>query len=175
MKIVFNENAGNRSNRKGEINLSTSLDVKSIDKEIEIKTEIYDDQNKEITIVVPIFQMDISKAGRIDSNATVTWEIDFNKDGKSLTNVVVTDPMPEGLGYIASKGYIFKDGKWEETANLYTYNSVAQTFTFNDPITTPVKISINAYVDQKKTNLETYTNTAKITGNEFLEKMHQLP
>ena len=119
--------------------------------------------------------MDISKAGRIDSNATVTWEIDFNKDGKSLTNVVVTDPMPEGLGYIASKGYIFKDGKWEETANLYTYNSVAQTFTFNDPITTPVKISINAYVDQKKTNLETYTNTAKITGNEFLEKMHQLP
>ena len=170
LKIVFNENAGNRSNRKGEINLSTSLDVKSIDKEIEIKTEIYDDQNKEITIVVPIFQMDISKAGRIDSNATVTWEIDFNKDGKSLTNVVVTDPMPEGLGYIASKGYIFKDGKWEETANLYTYNSVAQTFTFNDPITTPVKISINAYVDQKKTNLETYTNTAKITGNEFLEK-----
>ena len=170
LKIVFNENAGNRSNRKGEINLSTSLDVKSIDKEIEIKTEIYDDQNKEITIVVPIFQMDISKAGRIDSNATVTWEIDFNKDGKSLTNVVVTDPMPEGLGYIASKGYIFKDGKWEETANLYTYNSVDQTFTFNDPITTPVKISINAYVDQKKTNLETYTNTAKITGNEFLEK-----
>ena len=170
LKIVFNENARNLSNRKGEINLSTSLDVKSIDKEIEIKTEIYDDQNKEITIVVPIFQMDISKVGRIDSNATVTWEIDFNKDGKSLTNVIVTDPMPEGLGYIASKGYIFKDGKWEETANLYTYNPVAQTFTFNDTITTPVKISINAYVDQKKTNLETYTNTAKITGNEFLEK-----
>ncbi|MGM0165545.1 hypothetical protein IGI39_000487 [Enterococcus sp. AZ135] len=170
LKIVFNGNAENRSNRKGEIELSTSLDVKSIDKEIEIKTEIYDDQNKEITIVVPIFQIDISKAGKIDSNATVSWEIDFNKDAKSLTNVVVTDPMPEGLGYIASKGYIFKDGKWEETANLYTYNSVAQTFTFNDTITTPIRISINAYVDQKKTNLETYTNTAKITGNEFLEK-----
>lgn len=46
LKIVFNGNAENRSNRKGEIELSTSLDVKSIDKEIEIKTEIYDDRSE---------------------------------------------------------------------------------------------------------------------------------
>ncbi|MBU5583652.1 hypothetical protein KQJ29_28440, partial [Enterococcus sp. S181_ASV_20] len=75
-----------------------------------------------------------------------------------------------GLGYIASKGLLFKNGKWEETANLYTYNPVAQTFTFNDIIKTPVRLTINAYVDQKKTTIDTYTNTAKITGSEFLEQ-----
>ena len=170
LKVIFNQNAADRSNRQGIIELNTSLNVNTTEKEVEIETGIKDGQDKEIVIVVPIFQIDISKSGKINNNSTVNWEIDFNKNSKTLTKVVVTDVMPEGLGYITSKGWLFKNGQWEETANLYTYNPVAQTFTFNDTITDPVRISISAYIDQKKPMIDTYTNTAKITGSEFLEK-----
>ena len=170
LKVIFNQNAENLSNRKGKIDLSTSFNIQTNEREVEIETGIYDNENKEIIITVPIFQIDFSKSGEIKSNGTVNWNIDFNKDSNSITKVVVTDVMPEGLGYIASKGLLFKNGKWEETANLYTYNPVAQTFTFNDIIKTPVRLTINAYVDQKKTTIDTYTNTAKITGSEFLEQ-----
>jgi pilin isopeptide linkage protein/LPXTG-motif cell wall-anchored protein len=168
LKIVFNENAENLSGRTGIIRLETELKVQTISEEIVIETGIYDRNGNEILITLPIYQVDITKSGKVNTNGAIVWDIIFNTESKGLKNVVVTDELPSGLDYSYSYGYLFDGEIWVRDNTLYTYNSTHKTFTFNREINQPVKIEIYSVVNDP--TIDSYRNVAKITGANFHEK-----
>ena len=131
LKIVFNENAENLSGRSGTINLETELKVSTITEDVVIETGIYDRDGNEILITLPIYQIDITKSGKVSTSGSIVWEIVYNTESKELENVVVTDKLPSGLAYSHSYGYLYDGDAWVRTSDLYTYNSTTGTFTFN--------------------------------------------
>lgn len=168
LKIVFNENAENLSGRSGTINLETELKVSTITEDVVIETGIYDRDGNEILITLPIYQIDITKSGKVSNSGSIVWEIVYNTESKELENVVVTDKLPSGLAYSHSYGYLYDRDAWVRTSDLYTYNSTTGTFTFNQKIDKPVKIEIYSVVNDPTIN--SFKNVAQITGDNFHEK-----
>ena len=178
LKVIFNDTGKNLSERSGVINLKTELKLDSILEEQEIETGIEDTAGKEITLVVPIYHSDIAKKGFITDQATIDWEITFNQDSKSLTNVEVEDILPESdFVYTVYDNEIVvnvdlydkKTEAWSPAAKgFYTFDEVSKTFKFHETITTPVKIYFTAkIVDTAK---RAFTNTATIKSSQFSEK-----
>lgn len=96
-------------------------------------------------------------AGRIN------WTIKVNNNALSLTNVKITDPIPQGL--TLTSGSFKVDGK---DSTDYTYNNNILEYTFNGTINEPHTITFstdvtdpNAYNSNDK---KTYTNTVSMTG-----------
>ena len=178
LKVIFNDTGKNLSERSGVINLKTELKLDSILEEQEIKTGIEDTAGKEITLVVPIYHSDIAKKGVITDQATIDWEITFNQDSKSLTNVEVEDVLPESdFVYTVYDNEIVvnvdlydkETDTWSPAAKgFYTFDEESKTFKFHETITTPVKIYFTAKIVD--TTKRSFTNTATIKSSQFSEK-----
>ncbi|MGX0267383.1 pilin isopeptide linkage protein/LPXTG-motif cell wall-anchored protein [Enterococcus casseliflavus] len=84
--------------------------------------------------------------------------------------MVITDKMPQGLSYSTSTGYLYDEAteEWVRTDGLYTFNSVNNTFTFNQTVNQPVRIVINSAVTDPTAS--SFKNTATINGSDFTEK-----
>ncbi|MDU5813592.1 MAG: FctA domain-containing protein [Enterococcus casseliflavus] len=84
--------------------------------------------------------------------------------------MVITDKMPQGLSYSTSTGYLYDEAteEWVRTDGLYTFNSVNNTFTFNQTVNQPVRIVINSAVTDPTGS--SFKNTATINGSDFTEK-----
>ena len=78
--------------------------------------------------------------------------------------------MPQGLSYSTSTGYLYDEAteEWVRTDGLYTFNSVNNTFTFNQTVNQPVRIVINSAVTDPTGS--SFKNTATINGSDFTEK-----
>ena len=78
--------------------------------------------------------------------------------------------MPQGLSYSTSTGYLYDEAteEWVRTDGLYTFNSVNNTFTFNQTVNQPVRIVINSAVTDPTAS--SFKNTATINGSDFTEK-----
>lgn len=170
MTVTFNEAAQTLSNRSGTIDLITELSVSTVTEEVTIPTGIYDEDGHEIIITLPIYEVDIIKTGNVTSSGSVVWEIIFNQTSRELHDVVITDKMPQGLAYSTSTGYLYDEStdEWIRTDGLYTYNSVNNTFTFNQTVDQPVRIVINSAVTDPTAS--SFKNTATINGSDFTEK-----
>ncbi|EOH88876.1 Spy0128 family protein [Enterococcus villorum] len=171
LTVTFNEAAQTLSNRSGSIDLVTELNVSTVTEEVTISTGIYDQDGHEIIITLPIYEIDIMKKGNVTSSGSVVWEIIFNQTKRELHDVVVTDPMPQGLAYsTTSTGYLYDEriDEWVRTDGLYTFNSTNNTFTFNQTVTGPVRIVINSAVTNPSAS--SFKNTATITSSDFKEK-----
>lgn len=125
------------------IDLITELSVSTVTEEVTIHTGIYDEDGLEIIITLPIYEFDIIKTGNVTSSGSVVWEIIFNQTSRELHDVVITDKMPQGLSYSTSTGYLYDEAteEWVRTDGLYTFNSVNNTFTFNQTVNQPVASS----------------------------------
>jgi pilin isopeptide linkage protein/LPXTG-motif cell wall-anchored protein len=170
LTVTFNEAAQTLSNRSGTIDLITELSVSTVTEEVTIHTGIYDEDGHEIIITVPIYEVDIIKTGNVTSSGSVVWEINFNQTSRELHDVVITDKMPQGLSYSISTGYLYDKAteEWVRTDGLYTFNSVNNTFTFNQTVNQPVRIVINSAVTDPTAS--SFKNTATINGSDFTEK-----
>ncbi|WEI92474.1 Spy0128 family protein [Enterococcus casseliflavus] len=170
LTVTFNEAAQTLSNRSGTIDLITELSVSTVTEEVTIHTGIYDEDGHEIIITLPIYEVDIIKTGNVTSSGSVVWEIIFNQTSRELHDVVITDKMPQGLSYSTSTGYLYDEAteEWVRTDGLYTFNSVNNTFTFNQTVNQPVRIVINSAVTDPTAS--SFKNTATINGNDFTEK-----
>ncbi|WP_269924488.1 Spy0128 family protein [Enterococcus innesii] len=170
LTVTFNEAAQTLSNRSGTIDLITELSVSTVTEEVTIPTGIYDEDGHEIIITLPIYEVDIIKTGNVTSSGSVVWEIIFNQASRELHDVVITDKMPQGLAYSTSTGYLYDEStdEWIRTDGLYTYNSVNNTFTFNQTVNQPVRIVINSAVTDPTAS--SFKNTATINGSDFTEK-----
>ncbi|WP_369674817.1 Spy0128 family protein [Enterococcus faecium] len=170
LTVTFNEAAQTLSNRSGTIDLITELSVSTVTEEVTIPTGIYDEDGHEIIITLPIYEVDIIKTGNVTSSGSVVWEIIFNQTSRELHDVVITDKMPQGLAYSTSTGYLYDEStdEWIRTDGLYTYNSVNNTFTFNQTVNQPVRIVINSAVTDPTAS--SFKNTATINGSDFTEK-----
>ncbi|WP_430617613.1 hypothetical protein IGI86_003386 [Enterococcus sp. AZ188] len=170
LTVTFNEAAQTLSNRSGTIDLITELSVSTVTEEVTIHTGIYDEDGHEIIITLPIYEVDIIKTGNVTSGGSVVWEIIFNQTSRELHDVVITDKMPQGLSYSTSTGYLYDEDteEWIRTDGLYTYNSVNNTFTFNQTVNQPVRIVINSAVTDPTAS--SFKNTATINGSDFTEK-----
>ena len=178
LKVIFNDTGKNLSERSGVINLKTELKLDSTLEKQVIETGIQDDEDKEISLVVPIYHSDIAKKGAITDQATINWEITFNQDSKALTNVEVEDVLPEAdFVYTVYDNEIVvnvdlydkETETWSSAAKgFYTFDEASKTFKFHETITTPVKIYFTAkIVDTAK---RFFTNTATIKSSQFSEK-----
>ena len=178
LKVIFNDTGKNLSERSGVINLKTELKLDSTLEKQVIETGIQDDEDKEISLVVPIYHSDIAKKGAITDQATIDWEITFNQDSKALTNVEVEDALPEAdFVYTVYDNEIVvnvdlydkETETWSSAAKgFYTFDEASKTFKFHETITTPVKIYFTAkIVDTAK---RFFTNTATIKSSQFSEK-----
>ena len=170
LTVTFNEAAQTLSIRSGTIDLITELSVSTVTEEVTIPTGIYDEDGHEIIITLPIYEVDIIKTGNVTSSGSVVWEIIFNQTSRELHDVVITDKMPQGLAYSTSTGYLYDEStdEWIRTDGLYTYNSVNNTFTFNQTVDQPVRIVINSAVTDPTAS--SFKNTATINGSDFTEK-----
>ena len=170
LTVTFNEAAQTLSNRSGTIDLITELSVSTVTEEVTIHTGIYDEDGLEIIITLPIYEFDIIKTGNVTSSGSVVWEIIFNQTSRELHDVVITDKMPQGLSYSTSTGYLYDEAteEWVRTDGLYTFNSVNNTFTFNQTVNQPVRIVINSAVTDPTAS--SFKNTATINGSDFTEK-----
>ncbi|MGF2126253.1 Spy0128 family protein [Enterococcus casseliflavus] len=170
LTVTFNEAAQTLSNRSGTIDLITELSVSTVTEEVTIHTGIYDEDGHEIIITLPIYEVDIIKTGNVTSSGSVVWEIIFNQTSRELHDVVITDKMPQGLSYSTSTGYLYDEAtkEWVRTDGLYTFNSVNNTFTFNQTVNQPVRIVINRAVTDPTAS--SFKNTATINGSDFTEK-----
>ncbi|MFB8637747.1 Spy0128 family protein [Enterococcus casseliflavus] len=170
LTVTFNEAAQTLSNRSGTVDLITELSVSTVTEEVTIPTGIYDEDGHEIIITLPIYEVDIIKTGNVTSSGSVVWEIIFNQTSRELHDVVITDKMPQGLAYSTSTGYLYDEStdEWIRTDGLYTYNSVNNTFTFNQTVDQPVRIVINSAVTDPTAS--SFKNTATINGSDFTEK-----
>ncbi|MEG7637932.1 FctA domain-containing protein [Enterococcus casseliflavus] len=170
LTVTFNEAAQTLSNRSGTIDLITELSVSTVTEEVTIHTGIYDEDGHEIIITLPIYEVDIIKTGNVTSSGSVVWEIIFNQTSRELHDVVITDKMPQGLSYSTSTGYLYDEAtkEWVRTDGLYTFNSVNNTFTFNQTVNQPVRIVINSAVTDPTAS--SFKNTATINGSDFTEK-----
>ncbi|QQU20002.1 LPXTG cell wall anchor domain-containing protein [Enterococcus casseliflavus] len=170
LTVTFNEAAQTLSNRSGTIDLITELSVSTVTEEVTIPTGIYDEDGHEIIITLPIYEVDIIKTGNVTSSGSVVWEIIFNQTSRELHDVVITDKMPQGLAYSTSTGYLYDEStdEWIRTDGLYTFNSVNNTFTFNQTVNQPVRIVINSAVTDPTAS--SFKNTATINGSDFTEK-----
>ncbi|MFS0939968.1 Spy0128 family protein [Enterococcus casseliflavus] len=170
LTVTFNEAAQTLSNRSGTIDLITELSVSTVTEEVTIHTGIYDEDGLEIIITLPIYEFDIIKTGNVTSSGSVVWEIIFNETSRELHDVVITDKMPQGLSYSTSTGYLYDEAteEWVRTDGLYTFNSVNNTFTFNQTVNQPVRIVINSAVTDPTAS--SFKNTATINGSDFTEK-----
>ena len=170
LTVTFNEAAQTLSNRSGTIDLITELSVSTVTEEVTIPTGIYDEDGHEIIITLPIYEVDIIKTGNVTSSGSVVWEIIFNQASRELHDVVITDKMPQGLAYSTSTGYLYDEStdEWIRTDGLYTFNSVNNTFTFNQTVNQPVRIVINSAVTDPTAS--SFKNTATINGSDFTEK-----
>ncbi|WP_270286766.1 Spy0128 family protein [Enterococcus casseliflavus] len=170
LTVTFNEAAQTLSNRSGTIDLITELSVSTVTEEVTIHTGIYDEDGHEIIITLPIYEVDIIKTGNVTSSGSVVWEIIFNQTSRELHDVVITDKMPQGLSYSTSTGYLYNEAtkEWVRTDGLYTFNSVNNTFTFNQTVNQPVRIVINSAVTDPTAS--SFKNTATINGSDFTEK-----
>ncbi|WP_430619216.1 Spy0128 family protein [Enterococcus sp. DIV0802b] len=170
LTVTFNEAAQTLSNRSGTIDLITELSVSTVTEEVTIHTGIYDEDGHEIIITLPIYEVDIIKTGNVTSGGSVVWEIIFNQTSRELHDVVITDKMPQGLSYSTSTGYLYDEAteEWVRTDGLYTFNSVNNTFTFNQTVNQPVRIVINSAVTDPTAS--SFKNTATINGSDFTEK-----
>ncbi|QQU17163.1 LPXTG cell wall anchor domain-containing protein [Enterococcus casseliflavus] len=170
LTVTFNEAAQTLSNRSGTIDLITELSVSTVTEEVTIHTGIYDEDGHEIIITLPIYEVDIIKTGNVTSSGSVVWEIIFNQTSRELHDVVITDKMPQGLSYSTSTGYLYDEStdEWVRTDGLYTFNSVNNTFTFNQTVNQPVRIVINSAVTDPTAS--SFKNTATINGSDFTEK-----
>ena len=170
LTVTFNEAAQTLSNRSGTIDLITELSVSTVTEEVTIHTGIYDEDGHEIIITLPIYEVDIIKTGNVTSSGSVVWEIIFNQTSRELHDVVITDKMPQGLSYSTSTGYLYDEAteEWVRTDGLYTFNSVNNTFTFNQTVDQPVRIVINSAVTDPTAS--SFKNTATINGSDFTEK-----
>ena len=170
LTVTFNEAAQTLSNRSGTIDLITELSVSTVTEEVTIHTGIYDEDGDEIIITLPIYEVDIIKTGNVTSSGSVVWEIIFNQTSRELHDVVITDKMPQGLSYSTSTGYLYDEAteEWVRTDGLYTFNSVNNTFTFNQTVNQPVRIVINSAVTDPTAS--SFKNTATIKGSDFTEK-----
>ncbi|MBF0015513.1 LPXTG cell wall anchor domain-containing protein [Enterococcus casseliflavus] len=170
LTVTFNEAAQTLSNRSGTIDLITELSVSTVTEEVTIHTGIYDEDGHEIIITLPIYEVDIIKTGNVTSSGSVVWEIIFNQTSRELHDVVITDKMPQGLSYSTSTGYLYDEAteEWVRTDGLYTFNSVNNTFTFNQTVNQPVRIVINSAVTDPTAS--SFKNTATIKGSDFTEK-----
>ncbi|WP_185080184.1 Spy0128 family protein [Enterococcus casseliflavus] len=170
LTVTFNEAAQTLSNRSGTIDLITELSVSTVTEEVTIPTGIYDEDGHEIIITLPIYEVDIIKTGNVTSSGSVVWEIIFNQTSRELHDVVITDKMPQGLSYSTSTGYLYDEAteEWVRTDGLYTFNSVNNTFTFNQTVDQPVRIVINSAVTDPTAS--SFKNTATINGSDFTEK-----
>ncbi|MDO0919964.1 MULTISPECIES: FctA domain-containing protein [unclassified Enterococcus] len=170
LTVTFNEAAQTLSNRSGTIDLITELSVSTVTEEVTIHTGIYDEDGLEIIITLPIYEVDIIKTGNVTSSGSVVWEIIFNQTSRELHDVVITDKMPQGLSYSTSTGYLYDEAteEWVRTDGLYTFNSVNNTFTFNQTVNQPVRIVINSAVTDPTAS--SFKNTATINGSDFTEK-----
>jgi pilin isopeptide linkage protein/LPXTG-motif cell wall-anchored protein len=170
LTVTFNEAAQTLSNRSGTIDLITELSVSTVTEEVTIHTGIYDEDGHEIIITLPIYEVDIIKTGNVTSSGSVVWEIIFNQTSRELHDVVITDKMPQGLSYSTSTGYLYDKAteEWVRTDGLYTFNSVNNTFTFNQTVNQPVRIVINSAVTDPTAS--SFKNTATINGSDFTEK-----
>jgi pilin isopeptide linkage protein/LPXTG-motif cell wall-anchored protein len=170
LTVTFNEAAQTLSNRSGTIDLITELSVSTVTEEVTIHTGIYDEDGHEIIITLPIYEVDIIKTGNVTSSGSVVWEIIFNQTSRELHDVVITDKMPQGLSYSISTGYLYDKAteEWVRTDGLYTFNSVNNTFTFNQTVNQPVRIVINSAVTDPTAS--SFKNTATINGSDFTEK-----
>jgi pilin isopeptide linkage protein/LPXTG-motif cell wall-anchored protein len=144
--------------------------VSTVTEEVTIHTGIYDEDGHEIIITLPIYEVDIIKTGNVTSSGSVVWEIIFNQTSRELHDVVITDKMPQGLSYSISTGYLYDKAteEWVRTDGLYTFNSVNNTFTFNQTVNQPVRIVINSAVTDPTAS--SFKNTATINGSDFTEK-----
>ncbi|MCD5202934.1 LPXTG cell wall anchor domain-containing protein [Enterococcus casseliflavus] len=170
LTVTFNEAAQTLSNRSGTIDLITELSVSTVTEEVTIHTGIYDEDGHEIIITLPIYEVDIIKTGNVTSSGSVVWEIIFNQTSRELHDVVITDKMPQCLSYSTSTGYLYDEAtkEWVRTDGLYTFNSVNNTFTFNQTVNQPVRIVINSAVTDPTAS--SFKNTATINGSDFTEK-----
>ncbi|MBX9120989.1 LPXTG cell wall anchor domain-containing protein [Enterococcus casseliflavus] len=170
LTVTFNEGAQPLSNRSGTIDLITELSVSTVTEEVTIHTGIYDEDGHEIIITLPIYEVDIIKTGNVTSSGSVVWEIIFNQTSRELHDVVITDKIPQGLSYSTSTGYLYDEAtkEWVRTDGLYTFNSVNNTFTFNQTVNQPVRIVINSAVTDPTAS--SFKNTATINGSDFTEK-----
>lgn len=173
LTVTFNEAAQTLSNRSGTIDLITELSVSTVTEEVTIHTGIYDEDGHEIIITLPIYEVDIIKTGNVTSSGSVVWEIIFNQTSRELHDVVITDKMPQGLSYSTSTGYLYDEAteEWVRTDGLYTFNSVNNTFTFNQTVNQPVRIVINSAVTDPTAS--SFKNTATINGSDFTEKLQK--
>ncbi len=94
----------------------------------------------------------------------------FNQTSRELHDVVITDKMPQELAYSTSTGYLYDEStdEWIRTDGLYTYNSVNNTFTFNQTVDQPVRIVINSAVTDPTAS--SFKNTATISDKRFYRK-----
>lgn len=178
LKVIFNDTGKNLSERSGVINLKTELKLDSTLEKQVIETGIQDDEDKEISLVVPIYHSDIAKKGAITDQATIDWEITFNQDSKALTNVEVEDVLPEAdFVYTVYDNEIVvnvdlydkETETWSSAAKgFYTFDEASKTFKFHETITTPVKIYFTAKIVD--TARRFFTNTATIKSSQFSEK-----
>ncbi len=112
----------------------------------------------------------LSKSGQSYNPATqtITWRLNVNGNGRTITNAVITDIIPAKQEFIANS--VTKDG----SACLYTYDGAARLLTINlgnlTPSDRPVltfQTKVTEAVDIATNKTTPYGNTAKLAGAEI--------
>lgn len=172
--VTFNEVGVNLSDREGTIDLQTELKLVTENEEVEIVTDIKDDDGEEINITIPVVKGDINKTGMINADNTVSWTIIVNEDRKELRNPIVTEHFPEGMKLLYHSYFVMNDaGVWEKSPDGFIQGwevSEKRQYVYKlskDIMNKPVKIVVNMKVTDKE-KLE-FLNKATITGDNFLE------
>ncbi|MGP5429127.1 Spy0128 family protein [Enterococcus malodoratus] len=168
LTVTFNGEGTSLSERKGTIDLETELKVTTETEQIEINTDIKNEDGHEIIIKIPVVKGDIVKEGIIDSDNTVIWTITANRDRRALKNVVITDYLPEGLSVWYTSYYEqTNNGDWVATDKFKSSapEKGILKFTYSEELNVPVKIVIRMKIEDK-TKTE-FLNKATIEGDNF--------
>lgn len=120
LTFVFNDNITLDDVKNGFVELGLKFDLEKFNEDIEQSIPFYDSSNKNIKVIAkPSGSIKgITKEGTTDTKQDakfITWTIDVvNTDGNTITDAVVKDTLPDGLGnprnFVVNKLKIGLDG-----------------------------------------------------------------
>ncbi|MBC5636472.1 hypothetical protein H8S33_06490 [Ornithinibacillus sp. BX22] len=172
--MTFNDQIESRSDIAGFIGFHTEIkeDIDgSVDRTIVIP--ISGDKTIEIPIrFEPNVGSSIDKRGIPDrkyNTQTITWEIDFNKDLRSITNAVLSDNLDEDLQLVPNSIKLYK-------LDVQLDGSVVQGAEITDHVFTEFPLNLGDIDSAYRVVFETtitdedgtsYPNTATLTGDDI--------
>ena len=107
-----------------------------------------------------------------DGHYLIKWTLTVNRDGKTLTNAVLSDEIPEGLTFINTAPYDVKDTSGETVSGTISAKNGIFQYSFDDVIHKQHTITFYTTVDDEhyfEKNSSKFTNQATLTSDEIGE------